>query len=62
MFTKKATISELSQIVKIGKLTEAQEKYLETVEPEEKNDNPDENNDTTIVIDNPICPWFTCCY
>ena len=62
MFTKKATISELSQIVKNGKLTPAQEKYLETVETEEKNENPDEQGDTTVEIDNPICPWFTCCY
>ncbi len=52
MFTKKATINELSQIVKNGKLTEAQEKYLETMETEEKND--ENNNEDEFSVNKKI--------
>lgn len=72
MFTKKATLKELAIIVKNGQLTESQVEYLEKIadgneEEDEKKKNEEgneeeEGEDEHIVIDNPICPWFTCCY
>ncbi len=61
MFTKRATLNELAQIVKNGGLTEEQTHYLETSEPENDSKNGEEVEDN-VVVDNPICPWFTCCY
>lgn len=62
MFTKRATISELALIVKHGQLTEAQTQYLENIADDDEEKNDTTQQDENIVIDNPICPWFTCCY
>jgi hypothetical protein len=72
MFTKKATLAELAIVVKNGQLTEAQVQYLENIGDEEQTSGggagtgekgtSEEEDEDHIVIDNPICPWFTCCY
>lgn len=66
MFTEMATISALGTIIKQGgELSAQQKEWLENGVPEGAlaQEDPTANVlEQGIVLKDPWCPWFTCCY
>jgi len=62
IFSDRATLHELAEIVKRGHLSDEQKEYLASGQEGQGG----EGNASTVVDETlrkpPLCPWFTCCY
>jgi hypothetical protein len=63
LFLPSVNLLEISKAVKLGTLTAAQRQGMDQGVSHDPQTKRGSNSATTVINQNqPLCPWFTCCY